>query len=107
MSGLVLFLFILFFALATMAGLFYLGWFAYRLYKAGRRLTDRFQQTADALAPDLAALQQKQDTLAGNQVRLTESVASLQSSLERLSVVTGLIGEALGPVGRLRALFRR
>lgn len=107
MPGLVLFLFILFFAVAAIGGLFYLGWFGYRLYKSGRSLAGRFQQTADALAPDLAAMQQKQTTLADNQARLTESVTSLQASLERMSVVTGLISEALAPVSRLRALFRR
>jgi hypothetical protein len=107
MPGIALYLFIAFFALAGIGGMFYAGWYAYRLFKSGMRIADRFQKTADAMAPQLATLERNQTTFAESQARLSASIASLQASLARFAVVVGLIGEALAPVGWLRSLFRR
>ena len=92
---------------AVLCALAYFGLAAYRLVRTGLRAAAATRTRVAPVADRAALAQTKTATLAENGGRLGNAAAHLQSSLARLSVLTGAIAEARAPWQRMTGFLKQ
>ncbi len=106
MPGIVLLILLIVCVAAVIAAFAYLGWRGFKLGRNAVRVSRDVEAAVQRLAPALATLHCRTETLAEEQTRLAAGLASLQESVRHFGAVMTLLGEALAPLKRVRSFFR-